>query len=100
MDFDLVADVADRFLANAGNVTRVHGEQLAMHLFFGHPWADRIGDACERPAHGVGNHRDRFGEPDVPDRSQRNLMLELLPGKAGTNLLLKWKPPLTRVLHA
>ena len=50
---------------------------------------DLVGDAIERPAHRVGNHRDRFGQPDVPHGPGVHPGLELLGREASANLLLE-----------
>ena len=52
----------------------------------------------ERPAERVGDHRDRFGQPDVPDAAVVDFLLELLGRQAGADLLLERQAADARVL--
>ena len=81
--------VADAILDDAAHVAGIDGEKLARHRRLGHLRLHLVGDAVELPAEGVGNHRDRFGEPDVADRSALDLALELLARQSRADLLLK-----------
>ena len=71
------------------NMPRVDGQELARHGFGGHLRLDVVGDAIELPSQRVGNHRDRFGQPDVAHAAIVHLLLELFAGQAGADLLLE-----------
>src|SRR5262245_16746204 len=90
-DFRVVADVSDPFLADASDITRIHGKQFAVYFFFRDPRAYVVGDAREHPPHRIANHLDGFREADVPYGAGLHLLLELLPRQTRANLLLEWK---------
>jgi hypothetical protein len=58
---------------------------------------DLIGDTIELPSDRVGNHLNRFGKPDVPQRSVLDTTLELLRREPGTDLSLEWQATHTRM---
>ena len=85
--------VADAVLNDAAHVAGIDGEKLARHGGIGNLRLHLVGDAIELPSERGGNHRDRFGQPDMADRSALDLALELLARQPRANLLLKRQPP-------
>ena len=92
--------VADAFLDDPADVSRIDGEELARRRHRGELGLDVVRDPIERPPERVGNHRNRFGEADVPHAAVGDLPLELLGRHARANLLLERQPARPRILNA
>ena len=92
--------IADAVLHDAAHVAGIDREELAGHGLRRHLRLDLVGDAIELPAQRVGNHRHRLGQPDVTHAPVLDLLLELLAGQAGADLLLERQAADPRVLDA
>src|SRR5579871_1844305 len=100
LDDRLALPVADAVLDDAADVARVDREKLARDRHRRELRLNVVADPIQRPAERVGNHRDRFGQADVPHAPIVDFLLELLGREACADLLLERQPADARVLHA
>ena len=73
----LTCYIPDTLLHKAGHFAGIHPEMLALDGGM-RSWCDLIGDTIELPSDGIGNHLNRLGEADMPQRSVLDTPLELL----------------------
>ena len=99
LDARLAVHIARTVLHDPRHVACVHGEQIALHRPVGDDRLDVVGDLVQLPPERVGDHLNRFGEPDVAHGALVHLAPELLEREPGADLLLKRETPLARVLH-
>src|SRR4030095_8036175 len=64
-DGGLALSVADAFLDDPGDVSRIDGEELARRRHRGELGLDIVRYPVEGPPERVGDHRNRFREADV-----------------------------------
>ena len=100
VDAALPLHVADALLHEPGHVAGIHGQQLALDGAGCDLRGDLIGDTIEPPSDRVGNHLNRLGEADMPQRAVLDAPLELLGREPGADLALEWQAADARILYA
>ena len=98
LDDRLAFDVAGAVLNQAAHLARLDGQELARDRRLRDLRRDHVGHLVQLPAHRVRDHRNRFGEADVPDAPVIHPRLELRGREAAADLLLERQAARTRVL--
>ncbi len=99
-DDRLAVPVTDAVLDDAADVSRIDREKLARDRPRRHLRLNLVGDPIQLPAHRVGNHRHRLGQPDMADAAVVDLLLKLLARQTGADLLLERQATHARILDA
>src|SRR5581483_8759225 len=100
LDHRLAFSVPDAVLDDAADVSGIDREELARDRHRCELRLNLVADPIERPAERVRDHRDGLGQPDVAHAAVVHLLLELLGGEAGADLLLERQPADSGVLDA
>src|SRR6266508_4542760 len=99
-DHRLPLAIPNTVLNDPAHVAGIHGEELARDRDRGQLRLNLVRDPIERPAEGIGDHRDRFRQPHVPHGAVVDFLLKLFGREPRADLLLERQAANPRVLNA